>query len=305
MKLLYFTTVKREYLACLIYTVMLASLLAVSEGDQTGYSIPDFSRYQPILDRMPFGALPEGFNLSGEESAANLIEAKVKAEQEALARKVKMSVINITPSGAVAIGFTDLSVNPPVNHYLKVGTTSGVWQVISADYKNGSAVVEREGISIDLSLPEPIAVVSSDDAPEQPAPREGATGTAATSRGRARLPGLRRSPSTAGGSIAGRRPAATQAANSEESDATATEPRGARSYADRLRERSTRQTQAQATAEQRMRDQFEKLARETAAKEIQRREEEAIQAAQEEAAIQQWNATQQSAPAVSEEIQVH
>jgi ligand-binding sensor domain-containing protein len=65
--------------------------------------------------------------------------------------------------------------------------------------------------------------------------------------------------------------------------ASAPEP----SFADRLRERTVQKTQAQQEAEARMREQFERLARETAAREIQRRQEEEALAAEERALLEQ------------------
>jgi hypothetical protein len=65
--------------------------------------------------------------------------------------------------------------------------------------------------------------------------------------------------------------------------ANASEP----SFADRLRERTVQKTQAQKETEARMREQFERLARETAAREIQRRQEEEALAAEENALLEQ------------------
>ena len=59
------------------------------------------------------------------------------------------------------------------------------------------------------------------------------------------------------------------------------------SFADRLRERTVQKTQAQQEAETRMREQFEHLARDTAAREIQRRQEEEALEAEERALLEQ------------------
>ena len=125
------------------------SLLASAPAGEP-YSPPPFGHYQPILDRMPFGALPANFNAA--DPAAAQTEAQVKAEQQALAKQVNMSAVNVTPDGATAIGFTDLSVNPPVNYYVRVGDSAGGWTVLSADYDEEMASIEKEGVAITLKL---------------------------------------------------------------------------------------------------------------------------------------------------------
>ena len=247
-----------------------------AEGS-AAYSPLPFGHYQPILDRMPFGALPANFNATATDVAAAKNEAQVKAEQQAIAKKINMSAVNVTPDGSTAIGFTDLSVNPPVSYYLRVGESSGGWTVQSADYDTEIAAIEKDGVSITLKLGQGLV-----DAP----PPRGA-GPAPAAIPAAVLP----SPAAAGilptvkhnrplspiGLSRFRKPEATNAvavAAEKESET--------RSYAERLRERTSQKTKEQMAAEARMREQFEKLARETAAREIQRREEEAAQAAQEQ-----------------------
>lgn len=298
----------RLYLPLACAPISLLSLLAVldlpaSTGGEA-FNPPLFAYYQPILDRMPFGAMPENLNATPQDLAASQLEAKSKAEQEALAKKIKMSVVNITPAGATAIGFTDLSVNPPVNHYLKVGDTSGTWRVVSADYSAGSAVIEKDGVTVELSLKEGVAVAAAAPAAEtaeaKPAQETPRNGLLATSRVGAGSP---RRPLAARGALPRMPERGLPHAIRPE---TATEPEDAAgqtnpasiSYAERLRERTTQKTREQLAAEAKMREQFENLARETAAKEIQRREEEALQAAHEEAELQQQWAEQQAAEAL-------
>jgi hypothetical protein len=110
-----------------------------------------FSDYQPILDRMPFGALPVGF---GQAPAVvpTQTDAQVQAEQQKLAKQINMSCINVTPEGTTAIGFTDLEAKPPVNYYLLVGTSAGGWTVVDADYDLEVAVIEKAGVTINLKL---------------------------------------------------------------------------------------------------------------------------------------------------------
>jgi hypothetical protein len=269
-------------------SVFFAVLSLSASTDGEAFKPPAFDRYQPILDRMPFGALPENFSLSPQDVVANQLAAKAQAEQDVLKKKVKMSVVNITPAGATAIGFTDMSVNPPVNHYVKVGDKSGDWTVLSADYSKGVAVIEKDGVSVDLSLQEAAASAATaesekaKDAPNVPRiTRRAKVGGSGRSLARGNFAGI---------TVPDPKASAQQAAAPSKPDAV--------SYAERLRERAARKTQEQMAADAKMREQFEKLARETAAKEIQRREEEALREAQEAAEQQQWAEQQQQPQAV-------
>jgi len=75
--------------------LMVAVCSAGAEEDSGGQKGVSFSIYQPILDRMPFGAAP-----TAEQSGAgktSLSEMQLKAEQQKLAQKINMSAVNITP----------------------------------------------------------------------------------------------------------------------------------------------------------------------------------------------------------------
>jgi hypothetical protein len=106
-----------------MFTLTLAITTAVrcNAAQTASYTPPPFSHFEPILERMPFGELPDKFGESVAPDAGKQ-EALLKAQQEILARKINMSAINITPDGSTAIGFTDLTAKPPANYYLLVGT---------------------------------------------------------------------------------------------------------------------------------------------------------------------------------------
>jgi hypothetical protein len=241
------------------------SVYAVGEA----YTPPPFSHYQPILDRMPFGTLPPNFNAAVVDPATVKSEAQEKAEQQALAKKINMSAVNVTPDGQTALGFTDLSVTPPVNYYLLVGASAGGWTVVNADYDEETATIEKEGVTITLKLGK--GLVDPATLPAKAAAARTATTATSGPSGRpsalSRLhippPGLQRS---------GQAPSGP--------NIVVPEPPGeSRSYAERQLERATQQTAAQIAAEAKQREQFIKLASEAAANAIKRREEEAAQAA--------------------------
>ena len=76
------------------------------------------------------------------------------AEEQQIAANVRVSMINVTPAGTVAVGFTDNSVNPPENHYLAVGRSQNGWTVKSADPASESVTLEKEGVSVTVKLGE-------------------------------------------------------------------------------------------------------------------------------------------------------
>jgi hypothetical protein len=125
--------------------------LAQAKSAQADYTPAPFSDYQTILDRMPFGALPPNFGEVPPEVPAQT-DAQTQALQQKIAQQINMSAINVTPDGSTAIGFTDLGAKPPANYYLPVGTSAGGWTVVDADYDLEVAIIEKDGIQINLKL---------------------------------------------------------------------------------------------------------------------------------------------------------
>ena len=125
-----------------------------------------FERYRTILDRMPFGPEPANFDPdtpgsrggvggdgAGEvDSAAQ--EAMKSQEEQKLLASVRVSALNVTPSGKVAVGFTDASKQPAGTYYLKVGETRDGWTVKAADAREMKVTLEKDGVEATLGLGE-------------------------------------------------------------------------------------------------------------------------------------------------------
>lgn len=267
---------------------------AAASAAATGtFAPPPFGHYQPILDRMPFGALPANFGQVPADPAAAQTAAQVQAEQQKLAKQVNMSAVNITPEGKTAIGFTDLSAKPPVNYFLLVGASADGWTVVSADYDDEVATLEKEGVTITLQLGKGLidpASLPARAAPPSLLPAAPSALSTALPQPAAlpAVPGLLRRSTPSSGSGKGptgwgkvqEAPAAAPAP----ADAPAADANGEiRSYKERLLERKTQQTEAEIAAARQQQEQLVKLAREAAMKEIARREAEAAQAAAEAA----------------------
>jgi len=124
-----------------------------------------FERYQSIIDRQPFGPPPPGFDPTqppgkggaggGGDGEGGRTEAEISAEEQKLMSSVRVSILNVTPAGAVMAGFTDSTTQPPVNYYLKVGDTStdaAKWTVKDADPAAGTVTLSKDGIDVTLSV---------------------------------------------------------------------------------------------------------------------------------------------------------
>ena len=122
-----------------------------------------FKRYQTIIDRKPFGPEPANFDpeaVPGTASAEGAAEAgemtleQRTAEEQNLASKVRVSILNVAPDGTVKVGFTDSSANPPENYYLKVGASQNGWTVKGAEPATESVTLEKDGLEVTMKLGE-------------------------------------------------------------------------------------------------------------------------------------------------------
>lgn len=136
-------------LLCLAAAPLLANLPNV--GQPAAAAFPPFSRYEVIIERQPFGR-PPATPTAAVAAPVDTTAQQNLADQQRLAKQINMSGVTINPNGATFIGFTDLSVKPPVNYYLSVGASGGGWLVVAADYQQETATIEKDGIRIDLKL---------------------------------------------------------------------------------------------------------------------------------------------------------
>jgi len=116
-----------------------------------------FSRYESIVERQMFGALPAGFDPTKMPSevarGGGKQEKELTKEQEKLQSSIHFSMINLTPDGSTAVGFTDNS-NPkaPIHYYLKVGESRDGWKVEEADAKAATMTIVKGDVQVSLTL---------------------------------------------------------------------------------------------------------------------------------------------------------
>ncbi len=130
---------------------------------------PGFERYRSILERMPFGVPPPGFNpdspngpvageaqreTTAEEEEAAAAEAEASEIEQQIQSSVSVSMLNRSPDGRIFVGFTDKSVQPPKNYLLTVGEKrEGCdWLVVDADPDNGQVKLSKDGVEATLKM---------------------------------------------------------------------------------------------------------------------------------------------------------
>ena len=195
------------------------------------------SRYQSIIDRQMFGPLPPGFDPTKSpnevQKSSGREEKQLTQEQEKLQSSIHFSVINVTPDGATAVGFTDNSdPKAPVHYYLKVGEKRNGWEVKEADPAAATMTIAKGEIEVSLSL-------GGNSAKDGGTSKAGGAAPAAAASGGLR-PGLLGG-SLLGGSLRARRLQRRQAAAADE--AKRQEEQAARD--------AERQAQAEADKQQR------------------------------------------------------
>ncbi len=262
---------KRSFVPLLLCTPGVALFATMAES----YSPPPFSHYEPILERMPFGELPQNFGVTVDDTAEKEA-AREKMEQEKLARKINMSAVNITPQSETAIGFTDLSQKPPVSYYLVVGDESGGWKVNSANYKEETAEIEKDGVTIELKLGKGLIQKAAAKTKASTTKKKPTFTTIKKQLNRGKTPG--KPPALTAKIGAGPSAASIR----DQLRKVQSSGGDVRSYMERLRERKIKESTTLRKADADKRKQLEKLARDVATKEIKKQ----TKAIAEEAALE-------------------
>ena len=116
-------------------------------------------KYASIVQRLPFGQEPSGFDpdtlvtsASSKGAAAGVEEVPLAEEQAALVNGVKVGIINVSLDGSAYVGFTDSTVNPARNYYIRLGESQGDWSVIGVDGDRREATLKKKDVEVTLKL---------------------------------------------------------------------------------------------------------------------------------------------------------
>jgi hypothetical protein len=243
---------------------------------------PDFTHFQIILDRMPFGRPPPA-----PTPAAQPEEAKQALAEQALAKQIRLCAVTRTQQG-VAAGLIDSSANPAKNYYLYVGDEKDGVTLIAANLEEESAEIEKNGVRLTFTLTgvksatPPAGPALASRLPEArpatalPVPHAATvTITPATDVPR---PGRIQRPSQVGappipavipaGKMAEMKKTHAEIAKLKETGGDVT------SYMTRLRERKAQENAAKAAAEQAAREKLQELTRKVTEQELAKQERE-------------------------------
>ncbi len=172
-----------------------------AEAEET-VTDPGFERFKTVLDRMPFGRPPPGFNPDapggagdGRRGSAEAAEAAAAAEasevEQQIISSVRVSMLNRTADGRVFVGFTDSSVQPAKNYMLELGEKREKceWQVVGADPDNRQVTLSKNGVEATLKIGGGSGVSSDKDgkAKEEGDKGDSPVGRPGMLRGRAHL----------------------------------------------------------------------------------------------------------------------
>lgn len=117
-----------------------------------------YERYQSVVDRQMFGQPPPGFDPTKSPSEVSAKDARAKEqeltkEQEQVKSAIHFSMVNVTPAGDTAVGFTDNSDQKnPKHYYLKVGESRDGWTVKEADPLAASMTIAKGDVEVSLTL---------------------------------------------------------------------------------------------------------------------------------------------------------
>ena len=213
----------------ILIVVFLVASAAYAEKQPIG-------RYQSIIDRQMFGPLPPGFDPTKSpnevQKSSGKEEKQLTQEQEKLQSSIHFSVINVTPEGATAVGFTDNSdPKAPVHYYLKVGEKRNGWEVKEADANKASMTIAKGDIEVSLTL-------GGNSAKDGGTSRAGGT-----------APGATRRPGMLGGGLLGNSLRARRLQRQQAAEADAAKQREEQAAKDAERQAQAEQEKQQRDAE--------------------------------------------------------
>ncbi len=104
------------------------------------------SRYQPIIDALPFGAMAEATATAAPQQAAT------QEEIEELSNEINLCAMTITPEGRVAVGLIDNALDPPAYIVLFDSDEKNGLELVLSDYDREIATFKREDILFTLQL---------------------------------------------------------------------------------------------------------------------------------------------------------
>ena len=146
------------------------ALLAAGAATSFASGKIEFSRYEAILSRKPFGEPPADTSVGGGPGGT-------AAAQTSFVKDIRMCAITESAEFGIRVGFVDIAAKK--NYYLRVGDTEDGIQLVDADYEKEAALLQKgaEAYWINMSG----QVNPGGSGPVQPASSIGSAPAAGTS----------------------------------------------------------------------------------------------------------------------------
>ena len=128
-----------------IFLIMLAAMTGASVSPADAVVVQNFSRYDIILQRRPFG--------DAAPTAAELAVANRPVVPTGPSFIDSLRLCAITDGGgAIRVGFVDIKSKPPKTYFLFVGQSEDGIEVVDADYENESVMLRKDGDERELVM---------------------------------------------------------------------------------------------------------------------------------------------------------
>ena len=116
-----------------------------------------FRPYREILDRMPLGALPPGFNPDALEEDAKAAamsqeDAKLAEEAQEILGKSRLCALNVNADGKAFAGISLTDGKETQSIYLSEGQEQYGVSILEIDPSNGTVKIAKDGVEAVLSM---------------------------------------------------------------------------------------------------------------------------------------------------------
>lgn len=102
------------------------------------YSLP---RYQVILDRQPFGAIPVA--RPKDES----VTPQIPVAPPPFIKILRMCAITETSSFGLRVGIVDIKAKPPKSYFFRIGDVQDGIELVDADFIKEGALLKKDGLA--------------------------------------------------------------------------------------------------------------------------------------------------------------
>jgi hypothetical protein len=116
-----------------------ALMIAMAQPAMLPAAEYEFSRYQVILDREPFGSAP------AQPTAEEMLAAKMADAPPPFTRNLRVCAITETEEFGLRVGIVDIGAKPPTSFLMRVGEVQDGLELVDADFDREGALLKKDG----------------------------------------------------------------------------------------------------------------------------------------------------------------